>query len=73
MNSRTLHRAMVAIAALLLGLPVSAQTLSVQAPFAPREEPAKTVPVPSTVSPQMQAIIAQPLRTNWDKPPTWAA
>ncbi len=38
--------------------------------LAPREVPAKTIPVPSTVSPQMQAIIAQPLRTNWDKPPT---
>jgi acetyl esterase/lipase len=39
-------------------------------PLAPREVPAKTIPVPATVSPEMQAIIAQPLRTNWDKPPT---
>ena len=38
--------------------------------LAPRDVPAKTIPVPNTVSPQMQAIIAQPLRTNWDKPPT---
>jgi len=41
-----------------------------QAPLPPREEPAKTIPVPSTVSPAMQAVIAQPLRTNWDHPPT---
>lgn len=50
--------------ALPLAPPAGAQTL------APRDVPAKTVPVPGTVSPQMQAIIAQPLRTNWDKPPT---
>ncbi|MFK5596220.1 alpha/beta hydrolase [Methylobacterium sp. HMF5984] len=40
------------------------------APLPPREVPAKTIPVPGTVSPALQAIIAQPLRTNWDKPPT---
>jgi len=32
----------------------------------PREVPARSVPVPMTVSPQMQAIIAAPLRANWD-------
>ena len=37
---------------------------------APRDVPAKAIPVPGTVSPEMQAIVAQPLRTNWDKPPT---
>lgn len=40
------------------------------APLAPRDVPAKTVPVPDTVSPGMQALIAQPLRKNWDNPPT---
>ena len=44
-----------------------------QAQLAPREEPAKTLPVPGTVSPGMQAIIAQPLRANWAKPPTTLA
>jgi len=38
--------------------------------LAPREAPAKSIPVPGTISPQMQTIVAQPLRTNWDKPPT---
>ena len=28
--------------------------------------PAKAVPVPTTVSPQMQKIIGLPLRTNWN-------
>ena len=40
-----------------------AQTAQAQAPQAqsgPRQVPAKTIPVPDTVSPQMQAIIAQP-------------
>lgn len=41
-------------------------------PLASREAPAKSLPVPDTVSPAMQAIIAQPLRANWDKPPTTA-
>ena len=30
------------------------------------EVPAKTVPVPTDVSPQLQKIIAAPLRSNWD-------
>jgi len=30
------------------------------------EVPAKTIPVPSTVSPQLQKIIGAPLRSNWD-------
>ncbi|WP_159997976.1 alpha/beta hydrolase [Roseomonas sp. 18066] len=55
----------VAAAWLIAATPVQAQT-----PLAPREAPAKSLPVPGTVSPAMQAIIAQPLRTNWDKPPT---
>lgn len=59
------HRLLsVAAAVLLLAVPARAQTL------APREAPARSLPIPDTVSPQMQAIIGQPLRTNWDKPPT---
>ena len=64
MNTPALGRALVAAAALALALPATAQTL------APRAAPAKSLPVPATVSPEMQAIIAQPLRNNWDKPPT---
>lgn len=51
-----------------LAAPALAQTAP--APLAMRETPAKSIPVPNTVSPQMQAIIAQPLRSNWDHPPT---
>src|SRR4051812_43266089 len=35
------------------------------APFV-LDVPAKAVPVPATVSPQMQKIIGLPLRTNWN-------
>lgn len=34
--------------------------------LAPRQVPAKTLPVPTDVSPQMQEIIAAPLRAGWD-------
>ncbi len=33
------------------------------------EVPARTVPVPSTVSPEMQKIIGAPLRQNWNIQP----
>ena len=34
--------------------------------LAPRQEPAKTLPVPTDVSPGMQAIIAAPLNPDWN-------
>ncbi len=61
-----MSRSLIAVAATLLLAPGALA----QTPLAPREAPAKSIPVPSDVSPAMQAIIAQPLRTNWDKPPT---
>jgi hypothetical protein len=49
--------------ALLSNVPtVKAQT----APSGALEVPAKTIPVPTTVSPQLQKIIGAPLRSNWD-------
>jgi acetyl esterase/lipase len=44
----------------LIPLPGVAQTL------APREVPAKTMPVPDTVSPQIQTLIAAPLPATWN-------
>ena len=57
-----------AIAAALV-LVATSGALAQPAPLAPRDVPAKSIPVPTTVSPEMQKIIAQPLRTAWDKPP----
>ncbi|GAA3751832.1 alpha/beta hydrolase [Terriglobus aquaticus] len=34
--------------------------------LAPRQVPAKTLPVPTDVSPEMQKLIAAPLRQDWD-------
>lgn len=61
-------RCHLALAILAFAVPAAAQTAT-QTP-APRDVPAKSIPVPGTISPQMQAIVGQPLRTNWDKPPT---
>jgi monoterpene epsilon-lactone hydrolase len=36
----------------------------------PRNVPARNLPVPTTVSPDLQQLIAAPLRQNWDTPPT---
>jgi monoterpene epsilon-lactone hydrolase len=41
--------------------------------FAPREVPARSLPVPSTVSPQLQAVIAQPLDPSFNVAPTTTA
>src|SRR4051812_48170942 len=57
-------------AAIAASVLFAAAAFAQPAPLAPREVPAKTIPVPNTVSPEMQQIIAQPLRTAWDTPPT---
>jgi epsilon-lactone hydrolase len=49
----------------LLAANASAQT----AGPAPLEVPARTVPVPDTVSPEMQKLIGAPLRQNWNIQP----
>jgi monoterpene epsilon-lactone hydrolase len=36
------------------------------APLTPRQVPAKSLPVPTDLSPGMQAIVAAPLRAGWD-------
>lgn len=54
----------------LTALCSGAGALAQSAPLAPREVPAKTIPVPDTVSPELQQLIAQPLRSGWDTPPT---
>jgi epsilon-lactone hydrolase len=53
--------------AVLAGLEIGGAVA--QTTLAPRNVPAKSVPVPLTVSPQMQAIIAAPLRSGWDELP----
>lgn len=57
--------AVVAIASVPAPRVGTAQT-SAQAPL---EVPARTVPVPTTVSPEMQALIGAPLSGNWNVVP----
>jgi monoterpene epsilon-lactone hydrolase len=40
------------------------------AQLAPRDVPARNIPVPTTVSPELQQLIAAPLRAGWNTPPT---
>ncbi len=65
-----MHSATVLAAACFAGVAVAHAYAQATPPLTPRDAPAKTIPVPDTASSAMQAIIAQPLRTNWDKPPT---
>ena len=58
--------------ALLVAAFVAAAPLafSQTAPLAPRDVPARSIPVPTTVSPELQQLIAAPLRPGWNAPPT---
>jgi epsilon-lactone hydrolase len=51
-----------------IALAVSMSSAAAQTP--PREVPARTIPVPETVSPQMQKLIAAPLTPTWNVIPT---
>ncbi|MFO1107342.1 MAG: alpha/beta hydrolase [Amaricoccus sp.] len=57
---------LVAGVALAAGLPVQAEGTG-------RAVPARLLPVPDTVSPELQAVIARPLPVGWDTIPTDAA
>jgi epsilon-lactone hydrolase len=56
----------VAIIVLFMSNDASTQTNSAE----PRAIPARTIPVPSTVSPQMQTLIAAAPAANWNSAPT---
>jgi epsilon-lactone hydrolase len=56
-------------AGVAIALAVSTSSAAAQTP-PPREVPARTIPVPETVSPQMQKLIAAPLTPTWNVIPT---
>ncbi|MDB5479398.1 MAG: Alpha/beta hydrolase fold-3 domain protein [Caulobacteraceae bacterium] len=60
-------RAFAAAAFMMLAPAAMAQTT-----LAPHDVPARRVPVPDDVSPQLRAVIAQPLHSGWDTPPVTA-
>lgn len=55
----------VVVAAQLAAMPYAAT--AADAPLAPREAPAKSLPVPTDVSPGMREFIAAPLNPDWNK------
>src|SRR5258708_33132552 len=59
------------LACFAAAIALSAPQALAQAP-APREVPAKSVPVPDTVSPQVQKLIAAPLTPTWNVIPNTA-
>jgi epsilon-lactone hydrolase len=68
----------VAMLALMLAgtscaTPPSQQAAAQHVPPGSRQVPAKVIPVSDTVSPQMQAIIAQPYNPNWNIVPATPA
>ena len=72
------HRLVVGAVAFAIAIILSTPPGIAQTPTpGPREMPARTIPVPDTVSPQMQKIIAAPLTPTWNvipnTPEEWKA
>jgi monoterpene epsilon-lactone hydrolase len=60
----------LAAAAVAIAMILSSHALAQSTSLAPRELSARTIPVPDTVSPQMQKLIATPLTPTWNVIPT---
>jgi monoterpene epsilon-lactone hydrolase len=68
-SPRSLDLAVAACCVALLSAATMAKVSAQTAAPAALEVPAKTIPVPTDVSPQLQKIIAAPLRSNWNIQP----
>jgi epsilon-lactone hydrolase len=66
-RDRRLVAAVVCLAAAHAGMRQSRAAEG--APYPPREVPARSIPVPTTASPQLQKVIAQPLPEGWREAP----
>ena len=66
MTKHSTNMTVLAAALVLLASCAAAQTDDPTA----RNVPARRLPIPTTVSPEVQKMIAQPLRQNWNAPPT---
>ena len=60
------NRTLLASVAALLIASATTPALAQTAPSAGREIPARMLPVPETVSPQVQKVIAAPLSPTWN-------
>jgi monoterpene epsilon-lactone hydrolase len=70
MNSRLGRSALIAAFTALANTAFIHSALAQAPTLAPREVPARSIPVPTTVSPELQALIAGPLRPGWNTPPS---
>ena len=65
------------LASVAVGSVLAAPTAHAQGTLPGRDVPARTLPVPTTVSPHMQKIIATPINPNWKDipktPEAWKA
>jgi monoterpene epsilon-lactone hydrolase len=68
-SQRSLDFAMAATCMALFSIATMAKVAAQTAAPAALEVPAKTIPVPTDVSPQLQKIIGAPLRSNWNIQP----
>lgn len=68
MNSRLLMAGILSVC-----LAGAGQAQPAQPQSGPRQLPARTIPVPDTVSPQMRALIAQPVNPIWNVVPKTSA
>jgi monoterpene epsilon-lactone hydrolase len=65
-SMRSLGHTLAASCLALFSIAIVAQAPAQTAAPAALEVPAKTIPVPADVSPQLQKIIGAPLRSNWN-------
>ncbi len=69
-SSRGTHRALTALVGAAVALVCATTGGEAQTPAtAGREVPARMLPAPSTVSPEMQRLLAAPIPGNWNSPP----
>jgi len=65
-SPRSLDRILALSCFAVLSVATAARSEAQSAPPGALEVPAKTIPVPADVSPQLQKIIGAPLRSNWN-------
>ena len=69
-DARHSHRFAASIVGIATAITLATSPAIAQAPApGPREMPARTIPVPDTVSPQIQKLIAAPLTPTWNAIP----
>src|SRR4051812_27569867 len=72
-SSRSFPAQLIAASVACAAFAIASSLHAIAQPLPPRDLPARTIPVPETVSPQMQKIIANPISPTWNVFPKTAA